>query len=78
MTLIIGTMSNGLIIILCISALIIGFGASYLIWQLALKNKSRKIISEAEAEAEVARKEKTTDLSRLCQNRYRTEQKVES
>jgi len=58
MTLIIGTMSNGLIIILCISALIISFGASYLIWQLALKNKSRKIISEAEAEAEVARKEK--------------------
>ncbi len=58
MTLIIGTMSNGLIIVLGLLALIIGFGASYLMWQLALKNKSRKIISEAEAEAEVARKEK--------------------
>ncbi len=42
----------------CISALVIGFGASYLVWQVALRNKSRKIISEAEAEAEVTRKEK--------------------
>ena len=58
MTLIIGTLSNGLMIVLCISALVTGFGASYLVWQLALKNKSRKIISEAEAEAEVTRKEK--------------------
>jgi ribonuclease Y len=45
-------------VVLCFSALIIGFGASYLLWQFALKNKSRKIISEAEAEAEVTRKEK--------------------
>jgi ribonuclease Y len=58
MTLIIGTISNGLLIILSISAMVLGFGASYFIWQLALKNKSRKIISEAEAEAEVTRKEK--------------------
>src|SRR5450759_1628412 len=58
MTLIIGTLSNGLMIVLCISALIIGFGASFFVWQLALKNKSRKIVSEAEAEAEVIRKEK--------------------
>ncbi len=58
MTLIIGTISNGLLIILSLSAMVIGFGASYFIWQLALKNKSRKIISEAEAEAEVNRKEK--------------------
>ena len=58
MTLIIGTLSNGLLIVLCISALVIGFGGSYFVWQLALKNKSRKIISEAEAEAEVIRKEK--------------------
>ncbi len=28
------------------------------IWQLALKNKSRKIVSEAETEAEVIKKEK--------------------
>ena len=52
------TLSNGLLVVFCISALILGFGASYLIWQLALKNKSKKIISEAEAEAEVTRKEK--------------------
>jgi len=58
MTLIIGTMSNGLLVVLCISALVLGFGASYFIWQLALRNKSRKIVSEAEAEAEVIRKEK--------------------
>jgi ribonuclease Y len=58
MTLLIGTLSNGLMIVFCISSLIIGFGASYLVWQLALKNRSRKIISEAEAEAEVTRKEK--------------------
>ena len=58
MTLIIGTISNGLLIIICISALVLGFGASFFIWQLALRNKSRKIVSEAEAEAEVIRKEK--------------------
>jgi len=42
----------------CILALIVGFGISYLIWNRALRNKSRKIISEAETEAEVIRKEK--------------------
>ncbi|MCE5344893.1 MAG: ribonuclease Y [Bacteroidales bacterium] len=58
MTLIIGTISTGLVSVFCISALILGFGASYFIWQIALRNKSKKIISEAEAEAEVTRKEK--------------------
>jgi ribonuclease Y len=58
MTLIIGTLTNGLLIVLCLSALVLGFGGSYFVWQLALKNKSRKIVSEAEAEAEVIRKEK--------------------
>jgi ribonucrease Y len=58
MTFYIVTLSNGLLIVFCIAALILGFGASYLIWQAALKNKSKKIISEAEAEAEVTRKEK--------------------
>jgi ribonucrease Y len=52
-----GTIS-GLTIGLIISALLLGFGASYLIWQQALKNKSRKIISEAETESEVIKKEK--------------------
>ena len=58
MTFIIGTLSNGLLIGFCISALVLGFGASFFVWQLALKNKSRKIVNEAEAEAEVIRKEK--------------------
>jgi ribonuclease Y len=58
MTLIIATLSNGLMITLCVSSLLIGFGVSYLIWQTALKNKSRKIVTEAETEAEVIRKEK--------------------
>ena len=58
MTLIIGTLTNGLTVILCFSALLIGFGAAYFVWQIALKSKSKKIISEAEAEAEVIRKEK--------------------
>lgn len=58
MTLLIGTMSSGLIIAFCAAALVIGFGFSYLIWQRALRNKSHKIITEAEAEAEVIRKEK--------------------
>jgi len=58
MTFIIGTLSNGLMIVFCTAALVIGFGVSYLVWQVALKNKSRKIISEAESESEVIRKEK--------------------
>ena len=58
MNLIIGMIGNGPLIIISLSALVIGFGASYLIWQTALRNKSRKILSEAEAEAEVTRKEK--------------------
>src|SRR5512140_936778 len=52
------TMSNGLIITICALSLVIGFGVSYLIWQIALKKKSKKIVSEAEAEAEVIKKEK--------------------
>jgi ribonucrease Y len=55
---IIGALSSGLLITIFVAALVIGFGASYFLWQLALRNKSRKIVSEAEAEAEVIRKEK--------------------
>jgi ribonuclease Y len=58
MTLLIGTLSSGLTIAFCAAALILGFGISYIIWQKALKGKSRKIITEAETEAEVIRKEK--------------------
>ena len=57
MTLLIGTI-NGLTLVFSLIALILGFGASYLLWQRALKNKSRKIVSEAETEAEVIKKEK--------------------
>jgi ribonuclease Y len=49
---------NGLTLVFSLSALIIGSGVSYLLWQQALKNKSRKIVSEAETEAEVIKKEK--------------------
>ena len=58
MNLIIGMISNGLIIAISLSALVIGFAASYILWQISLKSKSKKIVSEAEAEAEVLRKEK--------------------
>ena len=47
-----------LTIILAVAGLVTGFVASYLLWQQALKSKSKKIISEAETEAEVIKKEK--------------------
>jgi ribonuclease Y len=50
--------SSVLALILGIVALLAGFGAGIFFWHSALRNKSRKIISEAEAEAEVIRKEK--------------------
>lgn len=49
---------NGLTLVFSLAALVLGSGVSYLIWQQALKNKSRKIVSEAETEAEVIKKEK--------------------
>jgi ribonuclease Y len=58
MTLLIGTLSFGLTLVISLSLLILGLGISYLVMQKALKNKKRKIISEAETEAEVIKKEK--------------------
>lgn len=58
MILIIGTVSSGLTMAFSAAALVLGFGVSFLIWQTALKKKNRKLIAEAEAEAEVIRKEK--------------------
>lgn len=58
MKLILGVLSNGMILVFFISALVASFAVSYVIWQQALKKRSRKIVSEAEAEAEVIRKEK--------------------
>ncbi len=56
--LIFGAVNGGITLIVCLSALIIGSVGSYLFWQRVLRNKSKKIISEAESEAEVIRKEK--------------------
>jgi len=53
-----GNLFNGLTIAISSSTLVIGFGASYLVWQRALRNKSRRIVADAETEAEVIKKEK--------------------
>ena len=58
MTISIIQLGAGLIIAFCAAALAVGFGLSYLLWQTALKNKNRRIVAEAETEAEVIRKEK--------------------
>ena len=54
----VGNTINGLTMILAGICLVLGFGVSYVVWQIALRNKSRRILSDAEAEAEVIRKEK--------------------
>lgn len=53
-----GNLLNGLTIILLSSALVFGFGASYIVWQRVLRNKSKRIVADAEAESEVIKKEK--------------------
>ena len=53
-----GDISTGLLIVFIASAMIAGFGVSYIVWQKALQSKSKRIISDAEAEAEVIKKEK--------------------
>ncbi|HBE39883.1 MAG TPA: ribonuclease Y, partial [Bacteroidales bacterium] len=58
MTILLISISSVLAITLCSAALITGFGIGFYTWHTALRNKSRKIISEAESEAEVIRKEK--------------------
>ncbi len=58
MTLIIGTLSTGLTIGFSILGLAGAFIGSYFLWQVVLRNNNRRIIEEAEAEAEVIRKEK--------------------
>jgi ribonuclease Y len=52
-----GTIS-GLTIVFSVAALVLGLVAAYFIWQKALRSKSHKIISDAESEAEVIKKEK--------------------
>ncbi len=50
--------SNALLIIISGSAFITAFGLSWVVWQKALSSRRRRIVSEAEAEAEVLKKEK--------------------
>ena len=58
MTILMTSISSVLAIIIGGVALVAGFGLGIFFWHSALRNKSRKIISEAETEAEVIRKEK--------------------
>jgi ribonuclease Y len=55
---ILGEITTGVAAVIGGSALIAGTGLSYFLWQAALHKRRRKIISEAESEAEVIRKEK--------------------
>jgi ribonuclease Y len=53
-----GNISPGICIAIGAAALIGGTILSYYLWQVMLRNKRKKIISEAESEAEVIKKEK--------------------
>ena len=55
---ILGDISTGLTAIIGGACLVVGSGLSYLIWQAVLRNRKKKIITEAETEAEVIKKEK--------------------
>ncbi|MCI0522860.1 MAG: ribonuclease Y [Bacteroidales bacterium] len=53
-----GNISPGICIAVSGAALIGGTALSYYLWQVLLRNRRKKIISEAESEAEVIKKEK--------------------
>jgi ribonucrease Y len=53
-----GFLTDGLSWIFCGSAFIIGFGLSYILFNYLLSGRRKKIVADAEAEAEVIRKEK--------------------
>ena len=55
---IIGAISTGIGAAIGGAALIAGTVLSYYLWQVVLRNRRKKIIAEAEAEAEVIKKEK--------------------
>ena len=55
---IIGAISTGICAAIGGAALIAGTVLSYYLWQVVLRNRRKKIIAEAEAEAEVIKKEK--------------------
>jgi ribonuclease Y len=53
-----GDISPGICFAISGAALIAGTGLSFYIWQVVLRSRKKKIITEAEAEAEVIKKEK--------------------
>jgi len=53
-----GIISTGLAATIAAAALIAGTGLSFFLWQVVLRNRRKKVVSEAEAEAEVIKKEK--------------------
>ena len=55
---IIGAISTGIFFAIGGAALIAGTVLSYFLWQVVLRNRKKKIIAEAETEAEVIKKEK--------------------
>jgi ribonuclease Y len=55
---IIGAISTGIFFAIGGAALIAGTVLSYFLWQVVLRNRRKKIIAEAETEAEVIKKEK--------------------
>jgi len=55
---IISAITSGLITAIAVGALLVGTSISYILWQGLLNAKRKKIISEAESEAEVLKKEK--------------------
>lgn len=54
----VGFFTGGLSWIFCGSAFVIGFGLSWVVWATALSSRRKKIVADAEAEAEVIKKEK--------------------
>lgn len=58
LSMILGDVPVTLTVILIACTFVVGGGLSYMLWQAALKSKSRTIIKEAESEAEVIKKDK--------------------
>ena len=61
---IISAITTGLIAVIGGAAFLVGTGISYFLWQGLLGAKRRNIISDAENEAEVIKKEKNTSGKR--------------
>jgi ribonuclease Y len=69
---IIGVISTEICIAIGGAALFTGTVLSYYLWQVVLRNRRKKIITEAEAEAEVIKKEKILQAKeRFCSLRLK-------